>query len=401
MTLTPRPYQIEGRDFLAGRTHALLADEMRVGKTGQAILAAEKIGAGAVLVLCPAIAVPVWRDAWREWGATGNLEAYSYDYAIRHPEVVRRPWDVFIADECHFARNPLAQRTDLVYGKDGAAWHAKRTWALSGTPVLRHAGEVWAMGRAFGYIGARYEDFVAAYCYVDRLTQRVLGTKMHKADELNALLAKFMLRRTRKQVAPDMPEIAFNYLPIQGKPPKGIDFAGTDEEYLAWMEGNATHDAELRIATALAKVEPLSREIAFAIENALLDRVVVFGHHAEPLQAMVMELIQKDLRVETITGATPATVRQKVQAAFRSGECQVLVANILAAGTAIDLSSASHAYFLELDWLPANNAQAASRLVNLEKRAPVTCDVATWPGSQDDRMVRLLTRRAQEISRLY
>jgi len=37
-----RPYQLEGRDFLAGRWHALLADEMRVGKTPQAILAAEQ-----------------------------------------------------------------------------------------------------------------------------------------------------------------------------------------------------------------------------------------------------------------------------------------------------------------------------------------------------------------------
>ena len=37
--LTPRPYQIEGRDFLASRTRALLADEMRVGKSCQAVMA--------------------------------------------------------------------------------------------------------------------------------------------------------------------------------------------------------------------------------------------------------------------------------------------------------------------------------------------------------------------------
>ena len=56
--LTLRPYQEVGRDFLAARRHALLADEMRVGKTPQAILAAEKVGAQRTLVVCPAIAVP-------------------------------------------------------------------------------------------------------------------------------------------------------------------------------------------------------------------------------------------------------------------------------------------------------------------------------------------------------
>jgi 4a-hydroxytetrahydrobiopterin dehydratase len=54
--LTLHPFQALGRDFLAARTVALLADEMRLGKSLQAITAARKVGAKHTLVVCPAIA---------------------------------------------------------------------------------------------------------------------------------------------------------------------------------------------------------------------------------------------------------------------------------------------------------------------------------------------------------
>ena len=78
-----------------------------------------------------------------------------------------------------------------------------------------------------------------------------------------------------------------------------------------------------------------------------------------------------------------------------------MCANILAAGTTIDLSAARHAYFLELDWVPGNNVQAASRLVSMGKLDPVTCDVVTWPGSFDDKLHRTLLTRTRELSKLF
>lgn len=54
-------YQEEGASFLSMRRHALLADEMGLGKTVQAIIAAGIIGAGKLVVICPAIARSNWR----------------------------------------------------------------------------------------------------------------------------------------------------------------------------------------------------------------------------------------------------------------------------------------------------------------------------------------------------
>ena len=75
--LTPRPYQIEGRDWLAGKRFALLADEMRVGKTPTAILAANKVKAENVIIVAPAIAVPHWEKELDKWGAEFSAWVYS------------------------------------------------------------------------------------------------------------------------------------------------------------------------------------------------------------------------------------------------------------------------------------------------------------------------------------
>ena len=186
MTLTPRPYQIVGRDFLAGRRHALLADEMRVGKTPQAILAAQKVGARRVLVVCPAIAVEHWRREFGRWLIPPAVYSenippavYSYDRAkLNWNELTSQRWDVTIVDEAHFAKNPEAQRTKLIYGKSGLGWCSDRLWALSGTPAPKHAGELWPMLCAFGVVGMTYSEFVNRYCTVNPLTLRITGTRV-------------------------------------------------------------------------------------------------------------------------------------------------------------------------------------------------------------------------------
>ena len=404
--LTPRPYQYVGRDFLAGRRHALLADEMRVGKSGQAILAAQKVGAQRTLVVCPAIAVNQWSSEWRRWWpqAGDAPTVVSYDRLRLNAEgVLANDYDLAIVDECHFAKNPEAQRTKLIYGKGGVGWKAKRLWVLSGTPAPKHAAELWPMLRAFGAVGMTYDEFVRRYCTVDPLTLRVTGTKAAHIPELRAILATVMLRRTRKDVAPDMPEIGFNFLKVQPKavPGYAIPAGLNDDALLAWVEAHAAANAQDRQEVALAKVPALADEIEFAITNGLLKQTVVFGWHKAPLMELVRTLEARGISTGILTGDTPPKQRELVQYGFREGHVEVVCANILAAGTAIDLSAARHAYVLEIDWVPGNNLQAVNRLVSMEKSDKVTVDVVTWPGSTDDRVQKVLLRRVEELSKLY
>jgi SNF2 family DNA or RNA helicase len=381
--LTPRPYQIEGRDFLAARRFALLADEMRVGKTPQAILAAQAVDAKRVAVVCPAIAVPQWREEFFRWGAPRCMDIMSYDRARAIDWSTLPRFDVAIVDECQFAKNPGAQRTKAIFGKGGLGHHADRLWCLSGTPVTKHAGEFWPMMVAFGYTSWTYEGWCRYFCDYDWTKTKIVGTKQSKIPELRAILAKFMLRRTRKQVAPEMDEIDFQFLAVE--PVSKVDLASEDE-----------HDPS-RKEVAIAKALPLVEEIAACLERGDYKKTVVFAWHRDAINAVALGLQKRGVDALQLVGGMPEWHRTEIVKEF-STRFQVVVAQIIAAGTAIDLSAASHGYFLELDWLPANNIQAANRLVSLQKDEPVTFDVCTWPGSVDDKVQRILLRRSQETA---
>ncbi len=412
--LTPRPYQITGRDFLASRTRALLADEMRVGKTPQAILAAEQLGVKRVLVLCPAIAAPHWRREWMKWAPASRVDVgvMSYDMARRAwqaGDLKSLRWDVLIVDEAHFCKNPKAARTQMVYGTAGLGRQACAIWALSGTPVTKHAAELWAMLRAFGVTELTYDQFVRRYCtgYYDlqRREFRITGTKTSAVAEVKELLAQVMLRRTRQEVAPEMPGIGFEFLELHlsksvDLSPPELSWLDSDATLLDWVESQAGSDTTNRPAVAEAKVPDLAGEITFAVENNLLAQTVVFGWHKEPLQLLSWRLNQSGVDTAVINGDTSPKRREIIQKDFREGRVKVIVANILAAGTAIDLSAASHGYFLELDWVPGNNMQAANRLVSLQKMEPITFDVVTCPGTIDDRVQRVLVKRVSEINQI-
>lgn len=409
-TLTPRPYQYAGRDHLVERPRGYLADEMRVGKTPQAIMAANKIRAKRVVVNCPAIAVEHWRREFPRWWHLGGEDialperlVVSYDIAKRQwTEITSQRWNVYIPDEAHFAKSPSAARTALVYGKTGIGWCSDYIWPLSGTPAPKHAGELWPMLRAFGATKMEYNDFISWCCRLNEEGMPI-GTKEAVIPEVRALYASFLLRRTRRQVAPEMPDIDFNFLQIESRFNKDVEIPANvpDERLLEWIEAHTGGDRENRIDVAMAKVGPLGDEIEFAIGNELLKQTVVFGWHIEPLEAMARQLRARGLRVGLITGQTSSAERERIQLDFREGRLDVVVAQILAAGTAIDLSAARHGYFLELDWVPGNNVQAANRLISMEKLDKVTIDVATMPRTSDDRIQRVVLRRVAELAKLY
>lgn len=379
---------------------------MRVGKTAPAIVAANKAGAQTLLVVTQAIAVPQWEAEIETWwtGPLPRFRVWSYDEArARWQDGLRGAVDVFIPDECHFAGNPEAARTGMVYGKTGFAYHSGATWALSGTPAPKSAASLWPMLKAFGVTGMDYGSFTRRYCTFGAVSGRITGTNSYRIPELKALLAKVMLRRTRKDVAPDSQDIEFNFMRV--RPSVAVDLKIpehlSDDEVLEWVEAHASADKEDRIAVAMAKVPPLAEEITFAIDNGLLERTVVFGWHKEPMARLRDLLVAAGLRVAIINGDTPQAERQATMHAFREGLLNVVLLNIATGGTAIDLSAASHGYMLEMDWVPGNNVQAVHRLVSMGKAEKVTIDVLVWPGSHDDRLQRVLLTRVEQLARLY
>jgi SNF2 family DNA or RNA helicase len=249
---------------------------------------------------------------------------------------------------------------------------------------------------AFGVVGQTYSEFLNRYCYFDWYGN-LRGTKASMIPELRGLLAKVMLRRTRKDVAPDMPAIDYQFLEVDLSAPVDLPSFVLEGD----PERTPLSFQKDRLIVALAKVKPLADHIDFALTNELLAQTVVFGWHVKPLVRLKGLLEARNVNCGLINGATSQTERARIQRDFTEGRLQVICANILAAGVAIDLSAARHAYMLELDWLPGNNVQACNRLVNMDKLDKVTVDVVTAPGTVDDRVQRVLMRRVKELSKLY
>lgn len=435
-------FQEIGRDYLARRPRALLADQMRLGKTPQAITACDKVGARRILVVCPAIARPVWAAHFREWASAHRLMTssprndmlvaandlvaiVSYDHAREYPDLLlKRRWDVLICDESHFLKSAEAKRTRLVFAKGGLAWQADRIWCLSGTPAPNQAGELWPMLRAFGMTKMGYGDFIAYFCRLN-FDGKPVGTRRERIPELRAILDKFMIRRLKSQVASELPECTLEPWPVDSdsrllcsSEDLGlVEQARAQERKLRAAlaalpaEGHADYLAEnvdsyttMRRINALLKTPAVLETIKFELGNDLVDKLVVFAYHREPIE-LLQRMLPRALKPKSIHGGTSATHKDQALRAFdtptKQGGCRVLICQILAAGTAIDLSVAHEGIAVEEDWVPGNNAQAYERMGGYKQTQPITIRKAVLPGSVDEYVSRVLTRKEQELSELF
>ncbi len=439
-------FQEVGRDYLASKTRALLADQMRLGKTPQAITACDKVRASKVLVACPAIARPVWKEHFKEWSSEGRsiqtltnpgqyIEAEntvaiaSYDYIRSNKaDLVKNRWDVLIPDESHFLKSINAQRTKAIFAKGGLGWFSDRIWCLSGTPAPNNPSELWPILTAFGLIRMTYYDFVNYFCTTNG-DGKPTGARADHVEELRAIIKKFTLRRLKKQVAPELPECTLEDVPVESstefldliRPIEcddmmiraqgqardlkiALDKIPADQ-HAQYMTLNADNYVTLRRVNAILKTPAAFETIKFEIENNLVDKLVIFCYHREPIKLLANLLPAEGIKTGVLYGGTPEKKRESAIKAFKrpskEGGSRVLVCQILAAGTAIDLSVACEGIALEEDWVPGNNAQAFERMGGYKQTNPISIRKLYLPDSIDVEVARTLTRKEKELSSIF
>ena len=173
-------FQKIGVEFLTQRRSALLADEVGVGKTAQALVAAKRVKAKNILVIVTASIKYDWKFRAMDWGfskdeihvvTTKNIATMkdktgmfivNYDLCWRKPiarVLAKKRYGVLICDESHYLKNQTAKRTKAVYGAGGYASLSDFRWLLTGTPVLNRPEELYKTLRAMcpEKIGNYYE----------------------------------------------------------------------------------------------------------------------------------------------------------------------------------------------------------------------------------------------------
>jgi SNF2 family DNA or RNA helicase len=441
--LQPFPYQLEGQQFLTSHTRGLLADEMGVGKTGQAILSWTKLGAERVLVMCPANVRSGWLKALPDFCekplparvmltaghdplATG-LTICSYDLGIREAmkkKLLAMPWDVVVTDEEHYLKERDSKRTELVFGKGCAAGpgsliaDADYFWGLSGTPAPNHAGELYPILRAYGLYKGGYLEFINYFCVILDTVYgpKVVKTKPEKLTELKALLKTFMLRRKWADVQKDRPDILFSQIFLDPsecdtellkelmEEEKGEEAAALNDILSGELDElpDGMQFARFRRLTGLVKIKPIARQISEELELGMMDKVLVWAVHREVVEGIAGALAKFGSAM-LYGGMTPAAKDAVLEKFKREPATRVLVMNVTAGGTGIDglQHVAADEIFAESSWALHENEQATRRLYRTGQKRHVRSRYASVANTLDEQIQKVLVRKAADIKNIF
>lgn len=423
------PYQRTGAAYLAERRHAMLLDEQGLGKTAQAIEACNLTGARDVLVVCPASVRTSWRREFERFGTGQRVTVESYDMVTRRWRDYDGPWDVAIFDEAHYLKSSNANRTRCLYGDGetfpGIAKMCGAAWPLTGTPAPNNPAELYSHLAAFRPDLIRHRNsnevmnrfaFQGRYCRIKetKYGRQVVGGK--NLDDLREKMAEWTLRRLKKDVLPDLPELLYEELPIDADAAHDAlkDIPGEEMDLIrdvlrdgdaASLQSVAAHLASLRRVTATAKA-PVLAEWVHEFLDATDRKIVIFAHHVEPLKHL-WHLLRytvngKRIQPAIISGETAPAKRQAAVDRFQSDpDVRVFLGQIQAAGTGLTLTAASDMVFLEQSWVPAENAQAAMRIHRIGQKRGCVVRYMTLTGSIDEAVQRTLARKTRDLSQLF
>lgn len=420
--MNPFPFQTEGAEFLAGNKTAMLADEMGLGKTVQAVLACDRIGAKTVNVICPAVARSVWAREFPKWSkidrgvsrdATkalfqADVNIYSYD-AFSRGSARLESADVLILDEAHYLTNWQSSRTKAILGKDGARTKAGRVWCLTGTPMRGDPSSLWPMLYTLApwTIAKRdglpmtYYEFVRRYCTGFQIGRGFKPTGGKNLDDLAKRISGWFLRRRTDDVLPQLPGLFFSDHELDIEPvDHGIDAEGRDGDALIKWIKELADTAEWRQKLAIKKAEAAVKVIAEELRDGQYHKIVVFGWHTKALHILREGLA--DFGVCFVDGSTLPGRRVEEEMKFQNdADKQVFIGNIVAAGVAITLTAANQIYFIELDWTPLNNAQAAMRTRRIGQTKPSFARVAISDDELDSKVMKVLRRKSADIAAVF
>jgi len=417
-------YQKAGIEFILATPNTLLADEMGVGKTIQAIVATNVLG-GKTLVICPASLKINWSRefaSWsvpekrvaiisgeKGWDASADVTIINYDILHRNGKGLKsQEWETVICDECHYLQNPKTKRTKAAMRVKSA-----NTIMITGTPITSRPINMLPVLKRLDKAGwHHYPKFVYRYCAAvnTRFGLDVSGSS-NEVELSKRLRSTVMIRRKKDEVLKELPPKVKQVIEL-GAGRKGdkelLKVLGiTDPENLSeadyrklmkFQQGQGAEFSEMSTIRKENAISKLKEAVPF-IKDAVVNsgKVVVFAHHKEVVHGIAGQFGEGE--VVTITGDTSMTKRQEAVDRFQTDPAVGLfVGNIQAAGVGLTLTASSHVIFAELDWVPGNMDQASDRCHRIGAVGDsVLIQYLVLGGSIDAAMAKALAAKADTI----
>lgn len=258
MNFDPRPYQtVDLRRIYDFRGRALLAWEQGLGKTPESLWWMTKIPKRRpVLIVAPSSVKYHWQhEALAIFGIRARVlegrgpknplakirladEVIVLNYDILHYwlKVLRRnPPKVLILDECQYVSNPAARRTKAA---KAISYEAESILGLSGTPMTNRPVQLWSILNIIRPdLFPNFDEFAWRYC---EPKHTYWGWKFDGAvrkKELWTILTKnVMIRRLKKDVAPELPDKIHKTIPMRMGKAANAEYVRATEHFITWLK---------------------------------------------------------------------------------------------------------------------------------------------------------------------
>jgi len=419
-------YQKKGVRWISHfKGRALLADEMGLGKTLQALWWVKENPEIALpaLVVCPAHLKWVWeKEASTKAGMlsrvlngmTAKKENIKIDLPITIINYkILNAWGkklrtggfkTLIIDECHYAKNRSAQRTQMLLA---LATRFKHIIAISGTPMLNCPAELWPMIHLlYPEVFNDFLAYAARYCKPELKNGKWIYKGAEHLEELHTRLNRHMLiRRRKKDVLKELPDKIRTVVPISVKL---TEYKKVRDNFLRWLHENKPSKVH-RVKKALVlnkmgylkrkamdlKMEAVKKWIDSFLEETD-EKLVVFGVHKKVVRGL-HDLYPRNSVV--LDGSTSPLNKQKAVNSFQhQKKIRLFFGNVIAAGTGITLTASSNVLFAELDWVPANHTQAEDRIHRIGQKNAAQITYIVAKGTIEEMLCELIQKKQNVIA---
>ncbi|WP_166865056.1 MULTISPECIES: DEAD/DEAH box helicase [unclassified Salinibacterium] len=428
-----------------GHRTYLLADEPGLGKTAQALLAADVAHAYPLLVVVPNVVKVNWAREVEKWtpkrsvtvvhGDGDDVDAFAeivvvnYEILDRHVEWLKmRGFRGMIVDEAHFIKNKDSQRSRHVQAlSESIRQHNPDPLliALTGTPLINQIEDFRMIWQFLGWIDEKKP--------LPGLMKALEDTELTPVDPgffaaaRRAVVDMGIVRRKKVDVAADIPARRIADIPVEldGEAGRSIRDAeralvarlleryrrlrstrpDSADEDLIRLVAAAEFEESKQSSSAGDNVFTMVRRIGQAKAVPAADytvnlarnvgKVVFFAKHIDVMDAAEAHFAKAGLRTISIRGDQTSKVRQAEIDAFQNDpDVAVAVCSLTAAGVGVNLQAASNVVLAELSWTNAEQTQAIDRVHRIGQELPVTAWRIIAAQTIDGRIAELIDSKA-------
>ncbi|GAA1933140.1 hypothetical protein GCM10009815_29540 [Nocardioides marmoribigeumensis] len=431
-----------------GHRTFLLADEPGLGKTAQALLAAQAANAYPLLAVVPNVVKANWAHEAELWtprhratvihGDGETIDGFA-DIIVVNYEVLDRHvgWlgDLgfrgMVVDEAHFIKNKTSQRSQHVLElSERIRTRVTRPllMALTGTPLINDIEDFRAIWQFLGWIDDR-KPLAELMDSLEETGLSPLDPGFYPAAR-RCVIDLGIVRRRKVDVAADIPERRIADLPVELDDEAGASIRAAEEQLVRRLVGR--YDAAVEARTAEPPAEGLDLELVRRVATRELEesssesgenifsmvrrigrakaplaadytaqlarsvgKVVFFAKHIDVMDTAQETFTKRGIRWSAIRGdQTPRQRATSIDAFVNDPDVQVIVCSLTAAGVGVNLQVASNVVLAELSWTDAEQTQAIDRVHRIGQSDPVTAWRIIAAQTVDARVAELIGTKA-------